>query len=160
MLENKEKYPSMEQVITMRFDNNTEIYDFLSLHKNVKLLDQKVQEFLVVETEKDDKAQYENKIVARFISENKLSISKLKRYMQLSDKAKKIISCVKVPDDYENPIKIQIGKTFNDIKITRDLYYEVFYFAIDNGLSFWRHNVEGGEITEICLCKDGFLVME
>ena len=87
-------------------------------------------------------------------------ISELERYKKLSDEAKKIISYVKVPDSYENSIKIQIGKTFNGIEVTRDLYYEVYHFAVDNGLNFWRRNIKDGEIVEISLLENGILVLK
>ena len=153
----------MEKLAVMIFDSNDEVQDFLSSHKDLKLLDKKTQEFLVVETEKSENKQYKNRIVARFTSENdKLPISELERYKQLSDEAKQIISYaeIPVPNDYENSIKIQIGKIFNGIEITKDLYYETYNFAVDNGLNFWRHNVEDGEIVEISLFKDSILVLE
>lgn len=151
----------MGNLAVMIFDSNNEIENFLLLHKDLKLLDKKTQEFLIVETESSENEEYKNRIVARFTSKNnKLVISELKKYKQLSEEAKKIISYVKVPNDYENSVKIQIGKVFNGIEITRDLYYEVYHFATDNGLNFWRHNVEDGEVTEICLYKDGILVLE
>lgn len=152
----------MGKLAVMIFDSNDEIHDFLSSHKDLKLLDKKTQEFLVVETEKSDNKKYKNRIVARFTSENdKLFIYELERYKRLSDEAKKIISYAEIPvsNDYENPIKIQIGKMFNGIEITKDLYYETYHFAVDNGLNFWRHNVEDGEVVEIALLKDSILVL-
>lgn len=151
----------MEKLAVMIFDNNDEIKTFLSLHKDLILLDKKSQEFLVVETENSEYKEYKKRIVARFTSKNnKLLISELERYKKLSDEAKKIISYVKVPDSYENSIKIQIGKTFNGIEVTRDLYYEVYHFAVDNGLNFWRRNIKDGEIVEISLLENGILVLK
>ena len=44
----------MEKLAVMIFDNNDEIKTFLSLHKDLILLDKKSQEFLVVETENSE----------------------------------------------------------------------------------------------------------
>lgn len=151
----------MEKILEMRFDNDEEVKDFLLLHRELGLLDKTRQDFLVVETENDEHKEYKNRIVARFTSKNdKIIISELERYKNLSDEAKQIISYVKVPEDYENSVKIQIGKLFNGIEITKDLYYEVYHFVTDNGFNFWRHKVEDGEITEISLYADGLLRLE
>jgi len=142
----------------MRFDDDDEVKEFLSLHKDLNLLDKKTQEFLVVETENTEHEEYKNRIVARFTSKNdKIIVSELERYKQLSEDAKQIINCAKVPEEYENSIKIQIGKCFNGIDITKDLYYEVYYFATDSGMNFWRRKTEDGEVTEIGLYADGLL---
>ena len=151
----------MKKIAVMIFDNSNEIKDFLSLHNDLTLLDKKSQDFLVVESENSEHKEYKNRIVARFTSKNnKLLISELERYKKLSDEAKKIINYVKVPDNYENSVKIQIGKMFNEIEVTKELYYEVYHFAVDNGLNFWRHDIEGGEIVEISLLEDGILTLK
>lgn len=151
----------MNKLAVMIFDNNNEIKDFLSFHNDLTLLDKKSQDFLVVESENSENKEYKNRIVARFTSKNnKLIISELERYKKLSDEAKKIINYVKVPDNCKNYVKIQIGKMFNEIEVTKELYYEVYHFAVDNGLNFWRHDIEGGEIVEISLFEDGILVLK
>lgn len=151
----------MKKLAVMIFDNSNEIKDFLSFHNDLTLLDKKSQDFLVVESENSEHKEYKNRIIARFTSKNnKLLISELERYKKLSDEAKKIINYVKVPDNCENSVKIQIGKMFNGIEVTKELYYEVYHFAVDNGLNFWRHDIEDGEIVEISLLEDGILTLK
>lgn len=140
----------MKKFAVIRFNYPGDVHEFLHNHQELSLYDTERKEFLVVETEKSDKPEYREKTVARFVSEyDKLLITSFGSYKKLSDNAKKVINCVKMPD--EESVKLQIGKSFYGITIDQDLYYEVFHFATDNGLNYWRHDVEDGEEIEICL---------
>lgn len=149
----------MRKFAVMRFDYPGDVHEFLRKHQELSLYDTECKEFLVVETEKSNKPEYKKKTVARFVSENdKLLITSFDSYKKLSDNAKKIINFVKMPD--KDPIKLQIGKSFNGIIIDQDLYYEVFHFATDNSLNYWRHDVEDGEEIEICLNPESIVRLE
>lgn len=149
----------MKKFAVIRFNYPGDVHEFLSKHQELSLYDTEYKEFLVVETEKSNKPEYKKKTVARFVSENdKLLITSFDTYKKLSDNAKQIVSCVKMPD--EESIKLQIGKSFNGIMIDWDLYYEVFHFATDNGLNYWRHDVEDGEEIEIWLNPESIIRLE
>lgn len=149
----------MKKFAVMRFKYPGDVHEFLRKHQELSLYDTEYKEFLVAETEKSNKPKYKKKTVARFVSENdRLIITSFDSYIKLSDNAKKIVSCVKMPD--EEPIKLQIGKSFNGITVDEDLYYEVFHFATDNGLKYWRHDVEDGEQIEICINPDSIVRLE
>lgn len=150
----------MRKFAVMRFDYPGDVHEFLHKHQELSLYDTSNKEFLVVETEKNDNPQYKKKTVARFVSEHdKLLIHSLDRYKLLSDNAKKIINCVKMPDQ-EPVVKLQVGKSFNEIMVDQNLYYEVFHFATDNGLNYWRHDVEDGEQIEICINPESIVRLE
>ena len=140
----------MKKFAVIRFDHPSDVHEFLCKHQELSLYDTSNEEFLVVETEKGDKLEYKKKVVARFVSEHdKLLISSLDSYKLLSDNAKKIIGCIKMPD--KEVVKLQVGKLFKGIMIDEDLYYEVFHFSADNGLKYCRHDAEDGEQIEICI---------
>lgn len=150
----------MRKFAVMRFDYPGNVHEFLRKHQELSLYDTSNKEFLVVETEKSDNPQYKKKTVARFVSEHdKLLIPSLDSYKLLSDNAKQIICCAKMPDQ-EPVVKLQVGKSFNGIMIDQDLYYEVFHFATDNGLNYWRHDVEDGEQIEICINPESIVRLE
>lgn len=149
----------MKKFAIMRFNYPGDVYEFLREHQELYIYDTCVEEFLVVETEKSDKPEYKKKTVARFMSNaDKLLITSLSSYKQLSNNAKKIINCVKMPEEEE--IRLQVGKIFDGIMIDQNLYYEVFHFATDNGLKYCRHDVEDGEVIEICLNPDSIVRLE
>ena len=149
----------MKKFAVIRFNYPGDVHEFLRNHQELSLYDTECKEFLVVETEKNDKPEYRKKTVARFVSEyDKLLITSFDSYKKLSDNAKKVINCVKMPD--EESVKLQIGKLFYGIIIDQDLYYEVFHFATDNGLSYWRHDVEDGEQIEICINPESIVRLE
>lgn len=150
----------MRKFAVMRFDYPGDVHEFLHKHQELSLYDTTNKEFLVVETEKSDNPKYRKKVVARFVSEHdKLLITSFDSYKLLSNSAKEIINCVKMPDQ-EPVVKLQVGKSFNGIMIDQDLYYEVFHFATDNGLNYWRHDVEDGEQIEICINPESIVRLE
>ena len=142
--------------IAIRFDKSDEIVNFLLKHKNLELYDKTNRKFLVVETENDYSPKYKKKIVARFTcKDDKLIIATLDRYKSLSDNAKAIIDSIEYTED--KSIIIQIGKSIEGILIDKDLYYEIFYFITDVGLTYCRGDRGNGEQLEICLNSDGIL---
>ena len=148
------------KIAQMNFESVKELNDFLSNHDEIELLYKKRRKLLIIETEKTDKEEYRDVIAVELGSKNdKIIISTLERYKYLSDNAKKIIDCVEFPDG--NIIELQIGKTFNDIYIDERLYYEVFYFAVDNGLGYSRPiRDKGDEVIKIYLVKDSIMYLE
>lgn len=146
----------MKELVVMRFDKSDEIVNFLLKHKNVELYDKENKKFLILETEKNDEPRYRKRIVARFkCKDDKLFIDTLDRYESLSENGKKIIDLIKNTED--KSIKIQIGKKIDDIYIDHDLYYEIFNFATDIGMNYYRHDAEGGEEFEIYMTQDDIL---
>ncbi len=144
--------------IVMRFDTLEEIEDFLLRHKNMELYSKINKKFLVVETEKNKKPEYKERIEATFIcNDGKLVIPTLDKYKLLSRNAQEIIDCIE--DVEEKTIKIQIGKTLKEVNINldEDLYYEVFHFITDIGLGYWRYEVEDGEQIGIYLNPESVL---
>ena len=146
----------MKEFVVMRFDKADEIVSFLLKHKNLELYDKSNKRILTVETEKTENPKYKNKIVARFTSKDgKLFIDTLDKYESLSENAKRIIDSIKNTEN--RAIKIQIGKSIDDIYIDYNLYYEIFYFVTDIGMNYYRHDVEDGEQIEIYMKEEDIL---
>lgn len=150
----------MNKFAVIRFNDLNDVHEFLQNHQELSLYDTEYKDFLVVETEKSDKPKYKKKTVARFVSiYEKLLITSFDSYKKLSDNAKKIINFVKMLDE-EPVVKLQVGKSFNEITVNQDLYYEVFHFATDNGLKYCRYDVEKGEQIEICINPESIVRLE
>ena len=161
-IKNKENIFERSNMLTMNFNNEDELEKFLSSHKNLTIFDKRKNEFIDIKTERLEHPKYEEEIVVRFTSNNneKLIISELEIYKKLSDEAKKIVDCVENVDNTDDFIKIEMGKVFNGVEVTRDLYYEVFEFVTHSGINFWRYPSQLGDIMKIGLDKDDILVMK